>query len=124
MNKIFLTKTIKGNTITIDVCFNIIKNGLSDLFYCYNNIEIPKSSEFTLNEIILLLADLNNDVDENTYNDIHSFVLSHIKENEINSSINKTMDETYKHVITHELGHYIYYIKDAHAEDFENICWE
>lgn len=93
MNKIFLTKTIKGNTITIDICFNIIKNGLSDLFYCYNNIEIPKSSEFTLNEVILLLADLNNDVDENTYNDIHSFVLSHIKENEINSSINKTMDE-------------------------------
>ncbi len=41
-----------------------------------------------------------------------------------NKYFNKTMDETYKHVITHELGHYIYYIKDAHAEHFENICWQ
>jgi Zn-dependent peptidase ImmA (M78 family) len=29
-----------------------------------------------------------------------------------------------KWLTLHELGHYLYYIKDTKAENFETICWE
>lgn len=32
-------------------------------------------------------------------------------------------DSSYKHVLIHELGHYIYFLKDETRETFENICW-
>jgi hypothetical protein len=30
---------------------------------------------------------------------------------------------SYKHVFIHELGHYIYYMKDRSTKEFEDICW-